>query len=120
MIHEALYLKTYRFMAVGQDRWLYKALGEEKEKTFAILLPCPVHREAQEKVLEMSTCSLWLFKVRDLSPGAPSPAMTEHFSMCHQSDPCNKETGQLSVYSTQHPKEHVTQEVLSRVTVEEE
>lgn len=32
-------------MAVGQDRWLYKALGEEKEKTFATLPPCP-HRGA--------------------------------------------------------------------------
>jgi len=47
---------------------LYKALGEEKEKTSFFLPPGP-HREPQEEVLEMATYSTRA--LRNQKPGAP-------------------------------------------------
>lgn len=100
------------------------ALGEEKEKEkiSSIPPPCPHRRASAGGIGNVDNALLLLLKARAHSPGAACPPQTKHSYTCHQFDPYSKGTGQLSVYSRQHPKLHFAQEVLSKVndSVEEE
>lgn len=120
----ALYLKTFPFHGRRtRSVALYGPWrGEGKGKDFFHPPTLPTQESLSRRYWKCWYALLLLLKARAHSPGAACPPQTKHSYRCHQFDPYSKGTGQLSVYSRQHPKLHFAQEVLSKVndSVEEE
>lgn len=73
-------LRPFPFMAVVQDRWLYKPLEEDKEEISSILPPCHTG-EPHEEVLEVLAFSMMALKKS--GPGPRSTLPTTDKALLH-------------------------------------